>query len=112
MARGSLRDVDVAEARGEVLREVLACGWLSREFISKQQQQQQQHHQQPQQRQQQPYVDDTGGGDNNTAETAVCAAETSRWLFEVATDPASTREVALGARDALFAAAGYEPSGR
>ena len=36
---------------------------------------------------------------------------TARWLFRVATDPASSRECALGARDALFAAAGYEPSG-
>lgn len=84
VARVSLRDADVADARGEVLREVLACGWLSREFTTKLLRR------------------------NALQDTAVCAPETSRWFFEVATDPASTREVVLGARDALFAAAGFE----
>jgi hypothetical protein len=73
-ARGALRDADAAAARGEVLREVLAGGWLLREFITKQRQAH------------------TAG---NTNTLAVCAPETSRWLFEVVTDPASTREVGL-----------------
>jgi hypothetical protein len=91
VARGLVHDADVATARGEVLREVLACGWLSREFVTAQRQGQRPH---------------TSG--NTSGNSAVCAPETSRWLFAVVTDPASTREVVVGARDALFAAAGFE----
>jgi hypothetical protein len=40
-----------------------------------------------------------------------CDAETARWLFETATRPESSPGVALGARDALLASAGYEPMG-
>ena len=89
MPRGALRDADVELARGEVLREVLACGWLSREFITKQQ-----HH---------PHPAAAAAAD---AEAAVCTAETSRWLFEVATDPSGTRETGLRARR-LLASLGF-----
>jgi len=40
-----------------------------------------------------------------------CDAATARWLFEAATRPESSHGVALGARDALLASAGYEPMG-
>ena len=40
-----------------------------------------------------------------------CDANTARWLFQAAMRPESSHGVVLGARDALFASAGYEPVG-
>ena len=49
--------------------------------------------------------------DDSRARIPACDAETARWLFDAATRPESSKSVALGARDALLAAAGYEPIG-
>ena len=53
-------------------REVLACGWLARQFVTRQK-------------------SNANAGGN----APVCAAETARWLFAVASDPASSREAGL-----------------
>ena len=49
--------------------------------------------------------------DDSRARIPACDAATARWLFDAATRPESSKSVALGARDALLAAAGYEPIG-
>ena len=82
------RGADPTVARAEVLREVVARGWLADAFAAA-----------------------TRRASPDRPATLPEDPATARWLFRVATDPASSRECALGARDALFAAAGYEPSG-
>jgi len=49
--------------------------------------------------------------DSRAGRNPACDAATARWLFDAATRPESSKSVALGARDALLAAAGYEPIG-
>jgi len=49
--------------------------------------------------------------DSRAGRDPACDAATARWLFDAATRPESSKSVALGARDALLAAAGYEPIG-
>ena len=88
-ASGSAEDADVAVA--EALREAIEGGFLAAAFAAE--------------------VDrghtrfDEGAG-------PACDAATARWLFDAATRPESSKSVARGARDALLAAAGYEPLGR
>lgn len=88
-AKGAARrGADPTVARAEVLREIVARGWLADAFAAARRR-------------------------ASPDRPAILPEDpaTARWLFRVATDPASSRECALGARDALFAAAGYEPSG-
>jgi hypothetical protein len=88
-AKGAARrGADTTVARAEVLREIVARGWLADAFAAARRR-------------------------ASPDRPAILPEDpaTAQWLFRVATDPASSRECALGARDALFAAAGYEPSG-
>ena len=88
-AKGAARrGADPTVARAEVLREIVARGWLADAFASARRR-------------------------ASPDRPAILPEDpaTARWLFRVATDPTSSRECSLGARDALFAAAGYEPSG-
>ena len=109
-AGGSAKDADVAVA--EALREALEGGFLAAAFAAEV----------DRARGFEPRGDRTAdvttprektqlAAQPGSATRPACDAATARWLFDAATRPESSKRVALGARDALLAAAGYEPLG-
>lgn len=106
-AGGSAEDADVAVA--EALREALEGGFLAAAFAAEV------DGARVASRRMIPATPGTRDEKETETETEkndpACDAATARWLFDAATRPESSRGVALGARDALLAAAGYEPFG-
>ena len=106
-AGGSAEDADVAVA--EALREALEGGFLAAAFAAEV------DGARVASRRMVPATPGTRDETETETETEknhpACDAATARWLFDAATRPESSRGVALGARDALLAAAGYEPFG-
>jgi len=106
-AGGSAEDADVAVA--EALREALEGGFLAAAFAAEV------DGARVASRRMIPATPGTRDETETETETEknhpACDAATARWLFDAATRPESSRGVALGARDALLAAAGYEPFG-